>query len=214
MGGFYRNCGFIVSQLFICQWRRTRSDKAKLEGRSSPAREVSHHVYWSCSRSQVFNRTATSSISSRTPNLQRRTWPLPQPFIFCKYEAWGHGVTIMVADRRRLETVGGISPCPSGPLSPLSHSATPDTRGREPARPHRCRLDFTTPGFFLLISRHSCWVTCPPFSLKLVHDRVIPIFLKNGFVWRDFCSESVRTWDKRIRRLRLRCYTQVLTDVS
>ncbi len=63
------------------------------------------------------------------------------------------GVTIMVVDRRRLETVGGTSSCPSGLLGPLSPSAPPDTRGREPGRPRGCRLALTTPGFFLLMSR-------------------------------------------------------------
>lgn len=103
---------------------------------------------------------ATSSILGRPPNLQRHTWPLPPPFIFCKYEARGHGVTIMVVDRRRLETVGGTSPCPSGLLSPLSHSAPPDTRGREPVGASWMQTCPHHPGVLSPDRPSPRWVTC------------------------------------------------------
>lgn len=119
-----------VFQLFTCQWRQTRSGKGHSGGDS------------------------LSSMGELTPRLLRLLIisdlpPAPIPGRACdvfhsnlsstNMSPGGHGVTIMVADRRRLQTVGGwkggAPPCPYGPLGLLSHSAPPDTRGREPARP-------------------------------------------------------------------------------
>lgn len=190
-----------VFQLFICQWRPNWSDK-QWRVQALPHSEA--HL-WSSEVSHAlksYNKATTSSTVGRT---LRRMWLLLRLFIFLQMRPGA--VEANCGRHQEIWNRWGGHPLPFWPAEPLSPSRQQGVRACQ-------ALPSQTPGFFLPNRPSSRWVTCLFSSLR--QRRAQPRSTskkKHRFVWLFFCTELVRTWDKRISQLTLGCFTQVLTDI-
>lgn len=183
LGWFIEIAVLFVFQLFICQWRRTRSDKTKLQGAISPAREVSHYVYCSCSGSKDCHQFNTGH-STKSPERHVTSSSLcTQPFIIPKYVAWAHGGNDNGGWQEEIGNCWGGRPpallacwaCwATQPLQTSGGESLPGSADAGLPSPPRGSFSWLAPASsVVLLSNMS------PFSLKLVEDTAMLIFLKN-----------------------------------
>ncbi len=179
-----------VSQLFICQRHQNRSDKSEMECTSSPAQEVFHlQCLESVHILKSSNKTASSSILGRIPNLQG-THVTSSSAIYL-LQIWGLGPwgNHNGGWQEEIGNCWGDIPLPfwpAGPAEPLCPSRHQGARACQASRMQTCPHH---PGVLSPDQPSPRWDNMSPFSFKLVEDTAMLIFLKT-----PFCLVGFQHW--------------------